>query len=66
MPAPTPNLRSAPPPPLRDDDHVRGPAGAPLVLFYGDFSCPRCALAHVRLRQAGAQDAFRHLALRAK
>ena len=60
------DLRSAPPPPLGDDDHVRGAAGAPLVLFYGDFTCPRCALAHVRLRETGARVAFRHLALRAK
>jgi protein-disulfide isomerase len=59
-------LRSAPPPPLRRDDHVRGDEGAPLVVFYGDFTCPRCALAHARLAAAGARVAFRHLALRAK
>ncbi len=60
------DLRSAPPPPLSADDHVRGAPGAPLVLFYGDFTCPRCALAHVRLRETGARVVFRHLALRAK
>ena len=60
------DLRSAPPPPLRDDDHVRGdPAGA-LVVLYADFTCPRCALAHERLAQAGVRVAFRHMALRAK
>jgi protein-disulfide isomerase len=60
------DLRSAPPPPLGDDDHVRGdPAGA-LVVFYADFTCPRCALAHERLTGAGARVAFRHMALRAK
>ncbi len=60
------DLRSAPPPELRADDHVRGdPAGA-LLLLYADFTCPRCALAHERLVQAGARVAFRHFALQAK
>lgn len=60
------DLRSAVIPPLRDDDHVRGdPDGTP-ILFYADFTCPRCTLAHRRLRDAGARVAFRHLALRAK
>jgi protein-disulfide isomerase len=60
------DLRTAPPPPLADDDHVRGnPAGA-LVVLYADFTCPRCALAHDRLARAGARVAFRHMALRAK
>jgi protein-disulfide isomerase len=53
-------------PPLRDDDHVRGPADAPLVLFYGDFACPRCAVEALRLRDAQARVAFRHFALKAK
>jgi protein-disulfide isomerase len=61
------NLRSAAVPPLRADDHVRGPAGAPVVLFYGDFTCPKCATTALRLRDAGAfRVAFRHLALRAR
>ncbi|MDP2711655.1 MAG: DsbA family protein [Solirubrobacteraceae bacterium] len=60
------DLRTAPPPALRDDDHVRGAPAAPLVVFYADFACPRCALAHERLTSAGARVAFRHLALRAK
>lgn len=60
------DLRSAPPPPLREDDHVRGERGGTLILFYADFTCPRCALAHERLTAAGARVAFRHLALRAK
>jgi protein-disulfide isomerase len=60
------DLRSAAVPGLRADDHVRGPEGAPLVLFYGDFACPKCALAHGRLRQARVQVAFRHFALKAK
>src|SRR2546423_12700095 len=60
------DLRSAPPPPLRADDHVRGPDGAPVVLVYADFTCPRCAVAHERLRDAPVRRVFRHLALRAK
>ncbi|MFP5364714.1 MAG: DsbA family protein [Thermoleophilia bacterium] len=60
------DLRTAPPPPVCDDDHVRGDAAAPPILFYADFTCPRCALAHERLTQAGARVVFRHMALRAK
>jgi len=60
------DLRTAPPPPLGDDDHVRGDADRPLVLFYADFTCPRCALAHERLTKAGTRVVFRHMALRAK
>lgn len=60
------DLRSAPVPPLRADDHVRGPADAPLVIFYGDFACPHCALAHARLAERPLRRVFRHFALRAK
>jgi protein-disulfide isomerase len=60
------DLRSAPPPPLRPDDHVRGPGDAPLLVMYADFTCPRCAVAHVRLQGAPVRLAFRHLALKAK
>lgn len=60
------DLRSAPVPALRDDDHVRGPAGAPLVIVYGDFACPRCALAWERLRDAPLRVCMRHFALKAK
>jgi protein-disulfide isomerase len=60
------DLRTAPPPALGDDDHVRGDGGGTLVLFYADFTCPRCALAHERLTRAGALVAFRHMALRTK
>jgi protein-disulfide isomerase len=60
------DLRSAPVPAPRADDHVRGPEDAPLVLFYADFACPRCAVAHERLRAASVRVAFRHFALRAK
>jgi protein-disulfide isomerase len=60
------DLRSAAVPELRPDDHVRGPDGAPVVLFYGDFACPKCALAHERLKGAPVRVAFRHFALRSK
>jgi protein-disulfide isomerase len=61
------DLRSAPVPPLRDDDHVRGGDDAgTLVVFYGDFACPRCAVEALRLRDEGARVAFRHFALKAK
>jgi protein-disulfide isomerase len=60
------DLRSAAVPGLREDDHVRGPDDAPLVLFYGDFACPKCAVAHARLQQAPVRVAFRHFALKAK
>lgn len=60
------DLRSAPPPPLRGDDHVRGDPGGNPIFFYADFTCPRCALAHERLVAANAHVVFRHMALRAK
>jgi protein-disulfide isomerase len=56
-------LTSAPVPPPGRDDHVRGAAGAPLVILYADFTCPRCALAAERLRAAPVRTCFRHLAL---
>ncbi len=60
------DLRSALPDALRDDDHVRGNRAANPILFYADFTCPRCALAHARLTAADAHVAFRHMALRTK
>jgi protein-disulfide isomerase len=60
------DLRSAPVPPLHAGDHVRGPADGPLVIIYGEFTCPQCAVAHERLRGAPVQIAFRHFALRSK
>jgi protein-disulfide isomerase len=56
-------LTSAPVPPPGPGDHVRGAAGAPLVILYADFTCPRCALAAERLRAAPVRTCFRHLAL---
>ena len=60
------DLSSAPVPDLTSQDHVRGPDTAPLVVFYGDFACPYCALAHERLKEAPVRVAFRHFALKAK
>jgi protein-disulfide isomerase len=63
-------MTSAPPPPPRPGDHARGAAGAPAVLLYADFACPRCALWWSRLAPLVAEGrvrlVFRHLALRAK
>jgi NhaA family Na+:H+ antiporter len=57
-------------PPLRPDDHVAGPADAPLTLvMYGDFQCPYCAAAQsivrrVRERLDGRlRFVFRHMPL---
>jgi protein-disulfide isomerase len=41
-------------------DHVRGPAGARLLVVYGDYECPFCAALDVRLRGAALRVAFRH------
>jgi protein-disulfide isomerase len=53
-------------PSVREDDHVRGAPGAPLIVMYADFTCPRCAVAHARLLDAPVRRVFRHLALKAK
>jgi len=60
------DLRSAPAPPLHAGDHLRGEDSWPLVVIYADFTCPRCALAHARLRGAAVRVAFRHFAIAAK
>ena len=59
-------LTSAPVPGLGADDHVRGPAGAPLVVVYSDFACPFCAVAHERMEGLALRVAYRHFALRAR
>jgi protein-disulfide isomerase len=58
----TSDLTSAPVPPLRGDDHVRGPEGAPLLIVYADFTCQRCALTALRVEQRGLRVCFRHFA----
>jgi protein-disulfide isomerase len=59
-------LTSAPPPPLDPDDHVRGPAEAPLVVEYADFECHFCRLTDVRLDAVPLRRAFRHFPVRSK
>ena len=50
-------------------DHIRGPAGAPIVLEYGDYECPfsRRAFRAIervgRQRPSGVRFAFRHFPL---
>lgn len=62
------DLRSAAVPALSPDDHVRGPAGAPLLIEYADLECAFCAALHVRLEQLRAQVplrvAYRHFPVR--
>jgi protein-disulfide isomerase len=60
------DLGSAPVPPLAPDDHVRGPAGAPLVIEYADFECHFCRLAHARLEGLAVRRVFRHFPVRSK
>lgn len=60
------DLRSARVPPVRQDDHVRGAPDAPLIVVYGDFTCPACATTHARLAALPVRRAFRHFALKAK
>jgi len=60
------DLSSAFVPAVSVEDHVRGPGGAPVVIVYGDFACPRCVVAHERLRGEPVRVVFRHLALRIK
>jgi protein-disulfide isomerase len=61
------DLTSAPIPAVRSDDHLRGQPGDPeLVVMYADFSCPRCAVAAIALKDAGSSVVFRHFALRTR
>jgi protein-disulfide isomerase len=58
------DLSSAPVAPVGPDDHVRGPAGAPLVIVYGDYECPYCAALEFRLHALPLRVAFRHFPIR--
>ena len=60
------DLGSAPLPPVAPDDHVRGPAGAPVVIEYADFECHFCRLAHPRLEALPVRLVFRHFPVRSK
>jgi protein-disulfide isomerase len=57
-------LRSAPVPGLSDEDHVRGPLDAPLVIEYADFECPFCAVLSARLAGTALRRVFRHFPVR--
>jgi protein-disulfide isomerase len=57
-------LGSAPVPAPGDDDHLRGPLDAPLVIVYADFECPFCAALHARLDALALRVAFRHFPVR--
>jgi protein-disulfide isomerase len=57
-------LGSAPVPALSAQDHVRGPAQAPLVIEYADFECPFCAVLHLRLAGRNLRRVFRHFPVR--
>jgi protein-disulfide isomerase len=61
-----PDLGSAAPPPLRPDDHVRGPEDGRLVVEYADFECHFCRLAHARLDADPLRRVFRHFPVRSK
>jgi protein-disulfide isomerase len=58
------DLRSAPLPGPSEDDHVRGPADAPLVVLYADFECPYCAAEAQKLAATPLRVAFRHFPVR--
>lgn len=60
MPRGADHLGSAPVPAPGPDDHVRGPAAAPLVIEYSDFECPFCAALSQRLRVGRSRHVFRH------
>jgi protein-disulfide isomerase len=58
------DLRSAPVPGLSAEDHVRGPADAPLVIEYADFECPFCAAVTAKLATRYLRRVFRHFPVR--
>ena len=53
------DLGSAPLPELSAEDHVRGPAEAPLLIEYGDLECAYCAVLHARLEELRGQTPLR-------
>ncbi|MGI8411329.1 MAG: DsbA family protein [Solirubrobacteraceae bacterium] len=57
-------LGSAPVPEPGPDDHVRGPAGGPVLVQYADFECPFCATLSVCLGESGTRRVFRHFPVR--
>jgi protein-disulfide isomerase len=57
-------LGSAPVPEPSPQDHVRGPADAPLLIEYADFECPFCASLSRRLDELRLRRVFRHFPVR--
>jgi hypothetical protein len=57
-------LGSAPVPPIDADDHVLGPAAAPVAIVYADYECPHCAVLKELLVARGEPWAFRHFPVR--
>jgi protein-disulfide isomerase len=57
-------LGSAPVPPPRDDDHVRGDPADLLAIEYADFECPYCAALSNKLAQMKLRRVFRHFPVR--
>jgi protein-disulfide isomerase len=57
-------LTSAPLPDPSPEDHLRGPAGAPVAVLYSDFECPYCGALAAKLRGARLRVAFRHFPVR--
>jgi protein-disulfide isomerase len=57
-------LRSAPLPEPSPEDHIRGPADAPLLIEYADFECPYCAALEQSLEGAHVRLVFRHFPVR--
>jgi protein-disulfide isomerase len=58
------DLSSAPVPDLGPEDHVRGPAEAPLFIEYADFECPYCAATSLRFADTECRLVFRHFPVR--
>ncbi len=59
-------LGSAPVPEPSSQDHVCGPADAPLVIEYADFECPFCAALSVKLAGRRLRRVFRHFPIRSR
>jgi protein-disulfide isomerase len=57
-------LGSAPVPEITAEDHVRGPADAPLIVEYADFECPFCAALSAKLQRHRVRVVFRHFPVR--
>ena len=56
------DLGSAPLAPVGPADHVRGEGR--LVVVYGDYECPFCAVLDFKLAELGARVCFRHFPVR--